>query len=184
MVLDEGRLTTEAATLRQRDGEARQSRGTCCDLPLLTAILGALVRPLACVDSSMPCQTGRLERALCWKPSHDSHSQGWSAESWTYIGKRLPTTLVGALVRLLARVRAVVDCQRTLLDEALATVFHRALVRPLVCVDAVVSLEIRFPVEALRRPYLAADFPPPRYQRGDERGRERGWRSTLSHPVQ
>lgn len=57
---------------------------------------------------------------------------------------------MSALVRLLARVRTVVDCQSTLLDEALATVFHGAPIWPLVGMNAVVSLEVRLPVEALR----------------------------------
>lgn len=62
---------------------------------------------------------------------------------------------MGALVRLLSRVRAVVDCQCALLDEALAAVFHRTLIWPLVGVNAVVPLKVRLPVEALHHDILA-----------------------------
>ena len=54
-----------------------------------------------------------------------------------------------ALVRLLARVRPDVDGQGAPLDEALATLGMVALVRPLICVYPIMSLQIRLAVEAL-----------------------------------
>lgn len=56
---------------------------------------------------------------------------------------------MGALMGLLACMRPIMDCQSTLLNETLATVLNRATVWPLVGMDAVVSLKIRLPVEAL-----------------------------------
>ena len=55
-----------------------------------------------------------------------------------------------ALVWLLTRVRPDVDCEGTPLDEALSAPRRGALVRPLVGVYAVVPLQIRLAVEALR----------------------------------
>jgi hypothetical protein len=54
-----------------------------------------------------------------------------------------------AVVRLLAGVCAGVYCQGAPLDEALATFGVVALVRPLVCVYPIMSLQIRLAVEAL-----------------------------------
>jgi len=65
----------------------------------------------------------------------------------TYIGKALPATFVIAHMRLLSRVGANVHRQGAALDEALAA--PRTRVRPVVLVDAFVSLQIRLAVEAL-----------------------------------
>lgn len=66
------------------------------------------------------------------------------------VGESLATANVGALVRLLASVRANVNRQSAALDEALAATVLVAAVRALVGVNAVVSLEIRLAVEALK----------------------------------
>lgn len=55
-----------------------------------------------------------------------------------------------ALMRLLSRVSTDVDSQSTPLDEALATAGRCAGVGTLVGVNAVVSLQIGLPVEALQ----------------------------------
>jgi len=56
-----------------------------------------------------------------------------------------------AVVRLLASVCTSMYGQGASLDKALAAVLMVALVRPFVCVDAIMSLQIRLAVEALVR---------------------------------
>jgi hypothetical protein len=59
------------------------------------------------------------------------------------------TAHVLAVMRLLARVRTDVHGQCTSLDEALAAACRGAGIGALIRVDAVVSLQVRFAVEAL-----------------------------------
>lgn len=64
------------------------------------------------------------------------------------VGEPFPTADMLALVRLLASMGSDVNSQGTSLDEALPTTGCHARVWTLVGVDSVMSLEIRFPVEA------------------------------------
>ena len=79
------------------------------------------------------------------KSESASHRYG----STTYVGEPLSASLMLAVVRLLAGVRAGVHRQGAPLDEALAAVRVVALVWPLVGVYPIVSLQIRLAVEAL-----------------------------------
>jgi hypothetical protein len=54
-----------------------------------------------------------------------------------------------ALVRLLTGVSADVDSQGTSLNEALATARGGTSIRPLICVNSIMSLQVRLAVEAL-----------------------------------
>ena len=70
----------------------------------------------------------------------------------TYVGECLIAPVNHALVRLLPGVRADMDGQCTSLDETLiAYVLPGALVRPFVCVDAEMTLEVRLSIETLSR---------------------------------
>lgn len=66
-----------------------------------------------------------------------------------YIGESLAAANMLALVWFLAGVRTNVDSQRASLDEALSTTMRQACIRTFIGVYAVVSLEVRLPVEAL-----------------------------------
>jgi len=66
----------------------------------------------------------------------------------TYIREAFAAAYTLALMRFLASMGANVNCQCTSLDEALSTA-KGTRVRPLICVYAVVSLQIRFTIEAL-----------------------------------
>jgi hypothetical protein len=72
-----------------------------------------------------------------------------TTEEGTHIGEPLAAANVLALMGLLARVCADVHGQGTPLDEALATSRGCTSVRTLVCVNAVVPLQVRLAVEAL-----------------------------------
>lgn len=69
--------------------------------------------------------------------------------SKSYIGEPFSTANVLALVRFLASMGSDVNSQGTSLDEALPTTLCHARVWTLIRVDSVMSLKIRFPVEAL-----------------------------------
>lgn len=76
----------------------------------------------------------------------------------TYIREALSAANDLALVRLLSRVRPNVDSQSTPLNKSLAAVLPVALERPLIGVNSVVTLQVGFPVEALRISVLAEFF--------------------------
>lgn len=66
--------------------------------------------------------------------------QRWTA--WTDVGEALSTSNMLALVRLLASMCSDVDSQSTALNKALAATRRCASVRPLICVNSVVSLQV------------------------------------------
>lgn len=53
-------------------------------------------------------------------------------------------------MRLFASMSAMVDSQSTLLDEALATFLYSTQIRAFICVNPIVSLQIRLAIETLR----------------------------------
>ena len=67
----------------------------------------------------------------------------------SYIGKTSGAVKTFALMRFLAGMCSIVDRQGTLLDEGFAAAMHVTYVRPLICVDAVVPLQVRTAVETL-----------------------------------
>lgn len=66
-----------------------------------------------------------------------------------YIREAFSTSGMLALMGLLARVSTDMNSKSTPLDEALATTWSHTGVWTLICMYAVMSLEVRLPVEAL-----------------------------------
>lgn len=121
-MLDHGRLATE------RLGTARVLAG---------------VWSLAGVDSAVTSQTRTLQTNA--QQGHHNRSLGHT----TYIGKSFPTVTIHASVWLLTGVSANVNSQGASLNEGLVARLPTTFVRPLIGVDAVMSLQIGLAVEAL-----------------------------------
>lgn len=83
-------------------------------------------------------------RTLVWALS--SMNTTMSSETGR-VREPLSTPYVLALMRLLACVSADVNGQRTPLDETLAASWCHTGVWPLICVDPIVSLKVRFSIE-------------------------------------
>lgn len=67
----------------------------------------------------------------------------------THVRKALVTANMVTLVRLLSSVGSVVDSQSTLLNKTFPAFSEGTLVRSLVRVNPVMSLQVRFAIEAL-----------------------------------
>ena len=67
----------------------------------------------------------------------------------THVGKSTSAAFKWTLVRFFASMSAVVNGESAALDKALAAAWDGARVGALICVNLVVSLEIRLPTKAL-----------------------------------
>ena len=79
-------------------------------------------------------------------------SAGWPDMSgmFTHIREALPATNIGTFVGFVASVSAPMDRQCTALDKGLLARLVVACVRPLICMDAVMPLQVGLAVETLR----------------------------------
>jgi hypothetical protein len=102
---------------------------------LQAAFMSTLVWTLPSVNSSVAGKTRRLAQ------SHYDRPSGLMGSS-TYVRKSLAAADMLTLMGLFAGVRADVDRQRAALDEALSTSWRSTGVRPLVCVDAIMPLQV------------------------------------------
>jgi hypothetical protein len=165
LVLDHGGLAAEAVCSVSDETRSPSREGG--DVPLQAAIMRALIWALAGVDSAVAGKTRGLMGSV-WNLGGGEVGCGQA-----HIGESLPTANMLALMRLLACVCTDVDGQGAPLDEALHASGRQARIWALVCVDAVMSLEIRLAVEAL--PMLSAC--------GNRKQKRRGWRTYLGAGV-
>ena len=118
-------------------------------IPLLAALDRALVRALASVDPAVSRQAGRLHTDRLASAASLADHRGGVGGGGAYIREAFSAAKVFALVRLLSSVGADVYSEGAALDEGLATVVVVADVWALICMYAVVTLQIRLSVETL-----------------------------------
>jgi hypothetical protein len=103
----------------------------------------AHIGPAAIVNAAMPSQARGLDLTSAWG------DRGGHAGGVPYIGKTLAAAVVLATVRFFTGVGPNMYRQRTALNEAFDATGMPTMIWSFVGMNPVVSLQIRFPVEAL-----------------------------------